>query len=112
MKFECVRAVSMRCLLRQVSGQINDINSIERTFLYADTATNAEGLREVCNLRVSLNFDAHFTGSHHRTVILTFLLAFLWLASVWIDDSDTKALLVIVVIVFIFFAHIGSRKKQ
>jgi hypothetical protein len=46
MKLESIRAIAMGCFLLQVTGQVDDGNSIEGALLDADTAPDAQDLRE------------------------------------------------------------------
>ena len=58
MELEAVGGVPVGNLGIQVGGQVDDVDSTERTFLGADTATNAESLTNVRDLARRRNFNA------------------------------------------------------
>lgn len=76
-------------LFLQVGWQIDDVDRIEGTLLGTDTATNAESFRDEGNLAFWRDLDTELTGLDDRTTLLAFLSAFLRLALVAVDDSDT-----------------------
>lgn len=77
MQLEAVCGVSVRNLCFQVGRQVDDVDGIERTFLWADTATNTESLGDEGNLGFGCDFDTELACSDHRTRLFTFLTTFL-----------------------------------
>ena len=51
----------------EVGGQVDDIDSIERAFLWADTATDTQALRNESDLGVGCDFDAQLARAHYGT---------------------------------------------
>jgi hypothetical protein len=77
MQLEAVRRVSMRDLGLEVGGQIDDVDGVEGTFLRADTATDAEALRNEGDLGRVGHFDAQLARADNGTRLLAFLSTFL-----------------------------------
>ena len=90
MQLEAVGAVAVSHLGFKVGWQVDDVDGIERAFLWADTTSNAEALRDEGNLAVRSDFDAEFAGSHNGTGLFAFLSALLGLALVRVDDGDSE----------------------
>jgi hypothetical protein len=65
-----------------VFGQVDNSDSVERTFLDAQTASDAKVLGDFGHLVGALDFDAEFSGFVDRTDLLALLLALLGLAPV------------------------------
>lgn len=61
----------------EVRGQVDDVDGGERTFLWTDTTTDAQSLRDVGNLRLGRDFNAQFASTHDRAGFLAFLSTFL-----------------------------------
>ena len=89
MEFEAVSTVTVSCFIIQVRRQLDDINSLERTLLRADTTTNAKRLTNVGNLARGGNLNAQTTHTHHGAAALTLLSALRWLAFVRVYLSAT-----------------------
>lgn len=53
------------------------MNSTERAFLRADTASNAEALGNEGNLGIGVHFNAELASAHHRARLLALLSTFL-----------------------------------
>lgn len=67
----------MRDLGFQVGRQVDDVNSVERTFLRANTATDTKSFRDESDLGLWSDLDTEFAGTDHRTGLFAFLAAFL-----------------------------------
>lgn len=76
----------------EIRGQVDDIDGSKWALLRADTASNAEGFRDECNLGFWSDFNAQATTSNNRTRFLALLSTFLWLALVSTDNSNTGEL--------------------
>jgi len=76
-ELEAVCGVSMRDLCFQVGRQVDDVDSIERTFLWADTATNTEPLGDEGDFGFGCDFDTELACPDYRTRLFTFLTTFL-----------------------------------
>lgn len=48
----------------QVCRQVDDVNGIERTFLWADTTAYAQALGDESDFRLGRDFDAEFASSN------------------------------------------------
>ena len=81
----------MNSLLLEVLRQIDNGNSIERTLVNADTATNTELLRYVGNLILGSYFDAHLSCSDHWARFFALLSTSFGLTSVGLDDGNSGA---------------------
>jgi hypothetical protein len=57
-QLEAVGGVSMRDLRLEVGGQVDDVDGVEGAFLGADTAADAEALRDEGDLGGVVDFDA------------------------------------------------------
>jgi len=73
----------------EIGRQVDDIDSIERTFLRTDTASNAEGFGNESDLGFWSYFDTKTTTSHDRAGFLAFLSTFLWFTLVIADNGNT-----------------------
>lgn len=78
MQLETVCRVSVRNLSLEVCGQVDNVNGTKRAFLWTDTTTNTQTLRNVGNLGLGRNFYAKFASSDDRAGFLAFLTAFLF----------------------------------
>lgn len=61
----------------QVCRQVDDMNGTERAFLRADTAANAEALRDEGDLGIRRDLDAELPGSNDGARLFAFLATFL-----------------------------------
>lgn len=61
----------------QIGRQIDDVYSAERTFLRADTASDAETFRDEGNFGLRSDFDTELASANDRTGLLAFLATFL-----------------------------------
>lgn len=77
MKLEAVGRVSMRDMRLEIGWQIDDIDSSEWTFLWADTTTNAKTFRDEGDLGCSVHFDTKTATSNDGAGLFAFLSAFL-----------------------------------
>lgn len=77
MKLETIRRVSMGDLSLEVRGQVDDVDSIERTLLGADTASYAQALGNEGDLGVGRDFDAQLAGADDGAGLFAFLSTFL-----------------------------------
>ena len=77
MKLEAVGRISMSNMGLKIRGQIDNVDGSEWAFLRADTASNAEGFRDECNLGFRSDFNAQATTSNDRTGFLALLSTFL-----------------------------------
>ena len=77
MQFEAVRGVSVCNFRLQVRGQVDDVDSTERTFLRADTAADAQSFGDEGDLRLGSDLDAQLASANYRTGLLAFLTTFL-----------------------------------
>lgn len=78
MKLEAICRVAMGDHGLEVCGQVDNTDGIERAFLWADTAANAQSLRNEGNLGLGSDFDAQLAGTHNWTRLFAFLTTFLW----------------------------------
>ena len=80
-------------LLLHILGQIDDLNRSKRTFLDANTATNAKIFGNCRNFVSWLYFNAEFAHSNNRTEFHTFLRAFFGFTFLIINNRNTCQLL-------------------
>jgi hypothetical protein len=78
MQFEAVSRVTVGDLRFKIGRQVDDVDGTERTFFRADTASNAEALRDEGDLRFRAHFNAELASAHHGAGLLAFLSAFLY----------------------------------
>ena len=78
MKLEAVGRVSMCDVRLEIGWQIDDIDSSEGTFLWADTTTNAETLGDEGDLGRRVHFDTKTATSNDGAGLFAFLSAFLY----------------------------------
>lgn len=90
MELECVGAVAMSYFVFKTFWQIDDLDGLEGTLLYALTATNAQVLAEETDSGGVKDFDAYLALHVDWTGLLAFLLALLRLAFIWIDNGNSK----------------------
>lgn len=64
MQLEAVGRISVSDLCLQIGRQIDNVDSIEWALFRADTAANAEALRNECDLRTVLDFDTELAGPY------------------------------------------------
>lgn len=76
-KLEAVGGVTVGDLALQVGGQVDNIDSTERTLLGADTTTDAKALGDEGDLRVGGDFNAKLTRADHGARLLALLTTFL-----------------------------------
>lgn len=76
-ELEAVGRVSVGDLGLEVRGQVDDVDGIKRAFLGADTASDAQSLRDEGNLGRRVYFDAQLACAHHGTGLFAFLSTFL-----------------------------------
>lgn len=74
----------------EIGWKIDDVNGAERTFLGADTATDTQTFRDICNFGLGSDFDAQLAGTDDGTGLFAFLPTFLWFALVTIDNSNSS----------------------
>ena len=83
----------MGSLPLQILREVDDVDGLKRALLHADTATDAELLRKSSSFRFGAHLDTELAHPHHRTRLLTLLLALLWFAFVIRHDGDARKLL-------------------
>jgi hypothetical protein len=76
-QLEAIGRVSMCDLRLEVRGQIDDVDGVEGAFLGADTAPNAEALRDEGDFGRVGDFDAQLARADHGTRLFAFLATFL-----------------------------------
>lgn len=76
----------------EVGWQVDNIDSAEWAFLWANSTSDTKTFRDEGNFRFGCNFDAKTSTSHNWTRLLAFLSTFLWFALVCADNSDTSKL--------------------
>lgn len=76
-QLEAVRRVSVGDLGLEVGGQVDDVDGVEGAFLRADTASNAEALRDEGDFGRVVDFDAQLARADDGTRLFAFLAAFL-----------------------------------
>jgi hypothetical protein len=64
----------------EVGGQVDDVDGVEGAFLRADTASDAEALRDEGDFGGRVDFDAQFARADDWARLFAFLSAFLGLA--------------------------------
>lgn len=67
----------MRDLGLEVGGQVDDVDGIKGTLLGADTATNAQALRDEGDFGTGVDLDAQFARADYGTRLFAFLSTFL-----------------------------------
>ena len=77
MELETVGRITVRDLRFQVRGQVDDVNRCEGAFFHADTASDAEVLRDKSDLGLWCHLDAQLARTNDRARLPTFLTAFL-----------------------------------
>jgi len=61
----------------EVRWKIDDVDGTKRTFLRANTATDTETFRDICDFGLGSDFDAQFAGADDRAGLFAFLPTFL-----------------------------------
>jgi hypothetical protein len=61
----------------EVGRQVDDVDRVEGTFLWADTASNAEAFGDEGDPRGRVDFDAQLARTDDWARLFTFLSAFL-----------------------------------
>jgi hypothetical protein len=61
----------------QIGGQVDNVDCVERTFLWTNTTTNAQTFRNEGNLGLWSDFDAQLASANHWARLLAFLATFL-----------------------------------
>ena len=89
MELEAVGGIPVGDLALQVGGQVDNVNSAERTFLGADTATDTEALGDECDLRLVGHLDTEFTGPNDGAGLFALLTTFLYQSAS--DPSKNRA---------------------
>ena len=64
-------------LCLEVGRQVDDVDSAERTFLRADTATDTEALGDEGDLGLGCHFDTKLACADHRARLFALLTTFL-----------------------------------
>ena len=82
MQLEAVGAVAVGNLRFEVRGQVDDVDGVEGALLGADTASDAEALRNEGDFAGGVDFDAQLSRPHHGTGLFALLTTFLRLALV------------------------------
>lgn len=77
MQLEAIGRVSVGDLGLEIGGQVDDVDGVERAFLWADTATDAQALRDEGDLGLGGDFDAQLARADYGTRFLAFLPTFL-----------------------------------
>mmetsp|Transcript_25950 Transcript_25950/g.46796 ORF Transcript_25950/g.46796 Transcript_25950/m.46796 type:complete len:309 (-) Transcript_25950:75-1001(-) len=90
MELEAVGSISMRGVLLQIFGQVDDVDGLEWTFLDADSAADAERLAEVGDLGFGTDLDTEFAQLDDGAGFLTFLATFFGFASFGVDDGNSR----------------------
>jgi len=67
----------VRDLGLEVGRQVDNGNRIERAFLWANTASDTQALRDESDLGLGCDFYAKLASADYRTTLLAFLPAFL-----------------------------------
>lgn len=75
-QLETVGSISMGDLAFEIGGQVDDGDGIERALLGADTATDAEGLGDECELRVGLDLNTEFPAANDGARLFALLTTF------------------------------------
>ena len=86
MELKGILPESMSGQFFHIFRNIDNANSIKRTFLDTDSTSDAKHLRDVTNFRLRYNFDANLLGFIDRAVFFAFLFAPFRLAFFRIDD--------------------------
>lgn len=73
----------------KIRGQIYDADGAKGTALRADTASDAQALRDKCDLRVIRDFNTEFSTADNWAGFFALLSALLGLAFVRRDDGDS-----------------------
>jgi hypothetical protein len=76
MEFEGIRAVTVGSFLFKIFWQVDNHDGLKRTFLDADTATDAEIFRNPCNFGGGCYLDTEFANFNDRATLFAFLTAF------------------------------------
>ena len=106
MQLEAVCAISVRDLLLETLGQVDDFDGLVGALFDAHTAADAEVLRDEADGRSGLNVDANLALLVQGASLSTLLSALARLALIGIDDCDSE---LCVRHVFVFLA---SRAKK
>mmetsp|Transcript_51702 Transcript_51702/g.83883 ORF Transcript_51702/g.83883 Transcript_51702/m.83883 type:complete len:246 (+) Transcript_51702:1432-2169(+) len=109
MQLEGVGAVPVSGVRSQVLGKVDDGDCLKRALLHANTASDAQRLRNEGDLRRRPHLDTELAGSDHGAVLLALLLALLWLAAVGTDDGNTQLLLLFLFHGPSFWGHLAQR---
>mmetsp|Transcript_35444 Transcript_35444/g.88930 ORF Transcript_35444/g.88930 Transcript_35444/m.88930 type:complete len:416 (+) Transcript_35444:840-2087(+) len=104
-QLEGVGAVAVGGFALQVLRQVDDLDCLEGTFPDADTAANAQLLRDPCRRVLRRHLNAKLTNFHHRAAFLALLAALLGLAPVGIDDSNAGELVRLIVLLLVLWRH-------
>ena len=77
----------MRSIPLQILWQINNINSLKRTFLHAYPTPDTQWFGEVGDFRFGTDLDAQLAEFDDRTGFFTFLFAFFGFTLFGVDDG-------------------------
>lgn len=88
MQLEAVGRVTVGDLCLEVGRQVDNVDSAERTFLRADTATDTEALGDEGDLGLGCYFDTKLACADHRARLFAFLTTFLRKAQ-WLVCIDS-----------------------
>lgn len=77
MQLEAVGRVTVGDLCLEVGRQVDNVDSTERTFLRADTATDTEALGNEGDFGFGGHFDTKLACAHHRARLFALLTTFL-----------------------------------
>ena len=91
---------------REIFREIDDVDGFERALLNANTATDAETLRNPRYLGVLARLDAELASAYYRAKLFALLIAFLRLAPITADDGNTEPGLLRISGFFFLLAHI------
>lgn len=77
MQLEAIGRVSVGDLGLEVGRQVDNVDSVEGTFLWANTATDTQALRDEGDFGLGRYFDTQLACTDYWTRLLAFLSTFL-----------------------------------
>mmetsp|Transcript_30853 Transcript_30853/g.75673 ORF Transcript_30853/g.75673 Transcript_30853/m.75673 type:complete len:285 (-) Transcript_30853:192-1046(-) len=97
-QLERIGPIAVSGLLLHILGKVDDLNGAEGALLDANTAPDAELLRNPSDLAGGRDLHAQLAHADHGAELVAFLSALLGLALLVVNDGDTRKLLVLVIL--------------
>mmetsp|Transcript_42128 Transcript_42128/g.70307 ORF Transcript_42128/g.70307 Transcript_42128/m.70307 type:complete len:203 (+) Transcript_42128:2289-2897(+) len=110
-KLERVGSVAMRRLFFKILGQVDDHNGFERTFLHADTTTDAQLFREEGNFVRRRHLDTELAYLHNRAALSAFVAALFRPTAILGYNCDTGETVLHLIIGLLLGTHCDTARR-